>query len=273
MQRSVSAPIGERRSCWRLLRGVDHQVEIGAVADDDVGLPDGGGRGRGAMPGIARADARRRPDARRDGLAGPRRRSRRAPRRFSTTRWAADPAARRAAASATDAVPTAACTTGLGFGTATPARAAAGKSAQGHPVGWASRAIAGSPVLRSSVATRPTASGCRPEAARVSATSRSRPSGSAPELAPDPEHERRRPQHHLRSPPGGHPVGDAHPVGPDPLTEQLGGQGPAGQGGIGGDQRRRPVQPLAGHAGDVALGPEAREGCRGRQGRRHRSRW
>ncbi len=41
----------------------------------------------------------------------------------------------------------------------------------------------------------------------------------------DPEHETRRAQHHLRCPAGGHPVGDAHPVGSDPLERAAGGAG------------------------------------------------
>src|SRR5262245_9640111 len=48
-------------------------------------------------------------------------------------RVAAGPAASRAAASATDGVPTALATTPLGFGTATAARAAAGKVRTGTP--------------------------------------------------------------------------------------------------------------------------------------------
>ena len=93
---------------------------------------------------------------------------------------------RRAAASATDGVPTAASTTGLGLGTTRPARRCAGKTRRPTPRAAANSTIAGSPAFCSTDATQATASTDRPASASVPRTSRCRASGSAPRLDPTP---------------------------------------------------------------------------------------
>ena len=94
--------------------------------------------------------------------------------------------AARAAASATDGVPTASLTIPLGLGTGIAASTSAGKARSGTPSAAASSTMAGSPALRSTVATHPTESTESPACSSASTASWCSASGSAPLLDPTP---------------------------------------------------------------------------------------
>src|SRR5207237_294256 len=129
------------------------------------------------------------------------------------------------------------------------------------PSAAASSTMAGSPALRSTVATHPTASTESPAPARVSTASRYNPSGSAPRLDPTPSTNdlgRRR-----TSPPPGSPArsvptpppdldGDHRRVGR--LVDQSRGDGPHGDAGGADEHEAVDVGPPLPHGGHRPAG-------------------
>ena len=183
----VSAPIGERTTVWWAARSSPARSTYGPYP-----MTTSAWRTAAAAAGVRSAGAPGPSPTTARCPSGPARRATATvaspDRRFSTTRptRARPPAAARAAASATEGVPTAASTTSLGFGTGIAARTSAGKVRSGTPSAAANSTMAGSAAFRSTVATHPTASTESPAAANVSMASRCSASGSAPLLDPTP---------------------------------------------------------------------------------------